>query len=526
MKILISDPLGAEGVQLLKKQAGYEIDELTGLTKKDLLDKIGKYDALIVRSATRADKDVIEAGKRLRVIARAGVGTDNIDVDAASQRGIVVTNTPDANTLAAAEHTMAILLAACRNIPEADAAVKSGEWGRNRFMGRQLYGKTLGVVGLGRIGIQVAHRAQAFGMKLLAYDPFVAEERARELGLRLVSLPSLLKESDVVTLHAPVTDATRGLMSKANLALMKKTAILVNCARGDLVDEGALAAALAKKQIAGAALDVFQSEPPKDSPLLGAPHVVLTPHLAASTAEAQAEVSLQIARQVIGVLSGDRYENVINMPFSGPFAEMRPYLKLAARVGSLSAQILDGRITRIEWDFAGGPGEYSDAVKTALLRGILQPVLGHEVNYVNAQRLATDRGLKLSRVEHLADDSMHNTISCRLVAGRKSRLVVGALVAREWLRIVQIDGYRLDADPTGNLLFTVSKDVPGVIGKIGTLLGKAGVNIAEWRLGRDVALKQAVTLINLDSAIPEKALTALRKLSAVIEAQVVRLGNE
>jgi D-3-phosphoglycerate dehydrogenase len=526
MKILISDPLGAEGVQLLKKQADYEVDEVSDLPRKDLIARIGRYDALIVRSATRADRDVIEAGRKLRVIARAGVGTDNIDVEAASQRGIVVTNTPDANTLAAAEHTWALLLAACRNIPEADRAVKSGEWGRSRFMGRQLYGKTLGIVGLGRIGIQVAQRAHAFGMKVIAYDPYVAEEKARELALQLVPLPRLLKESDVVTLHTPTTEATRGLMSAEHLGMMKKSALLVNCARGDLVDEAALASALAKKQIAGAALDVYRNEPPKGSPLLSAPNLVLTPHLAASTSEAQAAVSLQIARQVIGVLSGERYENVLNMPFTGPFAEMKPYLKLASRVGSLSAQILAGRVTRIEWDFAGGPADYADAVRTALLRGILQPVFGHEVNYVNAHRLASDRGFKLARVEHLADDAAHNTISCRLVAGKKARLVVGALVAREWLRIVQIDGYRLDADPSGDLLFTVSKDVPGVIGKIGTLLGKAGVNIAEWRLGRDVARKQAVTLINLDSAIPARTLAALRRLTAVLEAQVVRLGNE
>jgi D-3-phosphoglycerate dehydrogenase len=526
MKILISDPLGAEGVQLLKKQPGYEVDELTGLDKQDLVARIGTYDALIVRSATRADREVIEAGKKLRVIARAGVGTDNIDVEAASQRGIVVTNTPDANTLAAAEHTMAVLLAICRKIPEADLAVKSGEWGRSRFMGRQLYGKTLGVVGLGRIGMQVARRAQAFGMKLVAHDPFVAEERARELGIKLLPLKELLQQSDVVTLHTPITEATRGIISKEVLLLFKKTAILVNCARGDLVDEQALASALARKQLAGAALDVFQNEPPKGSPLLGAPNLVLTPHLAASTAEAQAEVSLQIARQVIGVLTGDKYENVINMPFTGPFAEMRPYLRLAARVGSLSAQILDGRVSRVEWDFASGPGEYTDAVRTALLRGVLEPACGREVNYVNAERLASDRSLKISRVEHLADDSAHNTIACRLASGRKARLVVGALVAREWLRIVQIDGYRLDADPTGDLLFMVSRDVPGVIGKIGTLLGRAGVNIAEWRLGRDVAHKLAVTLVNLDSAIPPRTLATLRKLPAVVEALPVRLGNE
>lgn len=525
MKILISDPLGAEGVQLLKQQSGYDVDELPGLSKPDLLSKIGRYDALIVRSATRADRDVIEAGKKLRVIARAGVGTDNIDVDAASQRGIVVTNTPDANTLAAAEHTMAVLLAICRHIPAADAAVKSGEWGRDRFMGYQLYGKTLGVVGLGRIGLQVAQRALAFGMKIIAYDPYVTEARAAELGLALVTLPELLKQSDVVTLHTPSTDATRGMISKDNLALMKKSVLIVNCARGDLVDEQALAAALTKKQIAGAALDVFQKEPPKGSPLLNAPNLVLTPHLAASTAEAQAEVSRQIARQVIGVLSGERYENVLNMPFTGPFAEMKPYLKLASRVGKLSAQILQGRLTRVEWDYTGGPEEYTEAVRTALLRGILEPAFGHEVNYVNAQRLADHQGLKLSRVEQLADAPL-STISCRLVAGRKSRLVVGALVAREWLRIVQIDGYRLDADPSGDLLFTVSKDVPGVIGKIGTLLGKAKVNIGEWRLGRDISHKLAVTLINLDSTIPPRTLTALRKLPAVVEAQVVRLGHE
>jgi D-3-phosphoglycerate dehydrogenase len=526
MKILISDPLGSDGVKLLRKQAGYEVTEQTGLTKKDLLSRIGKYDALIIRSATKADKDVIAAGKKLRVIARAGVGTDNIDIEAASQRGIVVTNTPDANTLAAAEHTMALLLAACRNIPQADLAVKSGEWGRSRFMGRQLYGKTLGVVGLGRIGLQVSQRAQAFGMKVIAFDPYVPDERARQWNLTLVTLPRLLKEADMVTLHAPTTDTTRGMISKENLSRMKRTAILVNCARGDLVNEQALAAALKAKKIAGAALDVFQTEPPRDSPLLDVENVVLTPHLAASTAEAQSAVSLQIARQVIGCLSGEVYENVLNMPFTGPFAEMKPYLSLASRVGSLAAQIIDGRVSRVEWDFAEGPGEYTDAVKTALLRGILKPVFGHEVNYVNAQRLAADRKFRLSRVEGLVDENHHATISCRLVAGRKTTLVSGALVAMEWPRIVQIDGYRLDADPTGNLLFTVSKDVPGVIGQIGTLLGKAGVNIAEWRLGRDVARKRAVTLINLDSAVPPRALASLRRMSAIVQAHPVRLERD
>ncbi len=529
MKVLITDPLGADGVRLLKKQAGYEVVEAPGLSKKELLARIGRFDALIVRSGTRADRDVIAQGKNLLVIARAGVGTDNIDIDAASQRGIVVTNTPDANTLAAAEHTMALLLAVCRNVPQADRAVKAGEWSRSRFMGRQLYGKTLGIVGLGRIGVQVAHRARAFEMKVVAYDPYVPDERARELGIGLVTLPQLLKTADFVTLHVPTTDATRGLMSEDNLNRMKRGSCLINCARGDLVDEAALAKVLKAGRLAGAALDVFQSEPPTGSPLLDLDNVVLTPHLAASTADAQAQVSLQIARQVIGVLSGDVYENVLNMPFTGPFAEMQPYLTLSARVGSLSAQILGDRFTRMEWDYEGGPPEYASAVITALLRGVLEPVFGHEVNYVNAQRLAADRRLKVSRVEGLAAPGDHNalsTISCRLVAGRKSRLVVGALVAREWLRIVQIDGFRLEADPSGDLLFTVSRDVPGVIGKIGTMLGKAGVNVGEWRLGRDKSRKKAVTIINLDAPLPPRTLAALRRLGPITEAYPVRLERD
>jgi D-3-phosphoglycerate dehydrogenase len=526
MKILISDPLAAPGVRLLRKQAGFEVDEQTDLSRAELLAQIGRYDALIVRSATKVDREVIQRGKNLKVIARAGAGTDNIDVEAASRQGIVVTNTPDANTLAAAEHTFALILALCRKVPDAHRAVKAGEWKRSRFMGTQVFGKTLGIIGLGRIGVQVALRAAAFGMKVVAADPFVSEAHARELGLKLAPVAKLLRAADIVTLHAPVTDATRGMISEGTLAKMKRGAFLINCARGALVDEAALAAALKSGHLAGAALDVYQSEPPTGSPLLALDNVVLTPHLAASTAEAQAQVAVQIAKQVIGILSGQVFENVLNLPFRGPFAEMRPYLALSARVGALGAQIVEGGVSAVEWDYAGGPPEFADAVVTALLRGVLQPMLGHGVNYVNARRMAADRHLKVARVEGLADGQLHGTVACRLVSGRKSRLIVGALVATEWPRIVQIDGYRLDGDPTGDLLFTVSRDVPGVIGKIGTLLGKAAVNIGEWRLGRDVAKKRAVTLINLDGPVPKRTLDAIGKLDAVIEAHPVRLERE
>lgn len=526
MRILISDPLGKDGVKLLKKQPGYEVDEQPGLSKKELLAIIGKYDALIVRSATKADADVIKQGRKLQVIARAGVGTDNIDIEAASKQGIVVTNTPGANTLAAVEHTFALLLALCRKVPHADAAVKRGEWARSRFMGSQLYGKTIGIIGLGRIGTEVAKRATAFGMNVLAHDPYVSDSRARELGLKLVPVPKLLRESDFVTLHAPVTDATRGLMSAENLAKMKKGARLINCARGKLVDEAALYKVLKAGRLAGAALDVYQAEPPEGSPLLKLDNVVLTPHLAASTSEAQAEVALQIARQVIGVLSGERFENVINLPFRGPYREMKPYLSLSARVGSLSAQITSGRISRVEWDVGDAPEEYAGAVLIAMLRGILQPVFGESVNYVNALRLAEDRKLKISRVEGLTNGHAYGTVACRLVSGRKTRLVIGELIAERWPRIVQIDGYRLDAEPAGDLLFMVSRDVPGVVGKVGTLLGKARVNIGEWRLGRNPAQKRAVTLINLDTPVPPRALAALRRLSQVEEAHPVKLERD
>jgi D-3-phosphoglycerate dehydrogenase len=526
MKILISDPLAASGVRLLKKQGGFEVDEKTELSRAELLAQIGRYDALIVRSATKVDAEVIARGKNLKVIARAGAGTDNIDVEAASSQGIVVTNTPDANTLAAAEHTFALILALCRKVPDAHRAVKAGEWKRSRYMGTQLYGKTLGIVGLGRIGVQVAGRAQAFGMKVVAADPFVSEAHARELGLKLLPVAKLLRTADIVTLHAPVTDATRDLISASALEKMKKGAFLINCARGALVDEAALAAALKSGRLAGAALDVYRSEPPTGSPILAADNVVLTPHLAASTEEAQAQVAVQIAKQVIGILSGQQFENVLNLPFKGPFAEMRPYLALSSRIGALGAQIVEGGVGAVEWDYAGGPPEFADAVSTALLRGVLGPMLGHGVNYVNARRMAADRHLKVARVEGLADGRMHGTVACRLVSGRRSRLIVGALVAAEWPRVVQIDGYRLDGDPSGDLLFTVSRDVPGTIGKIGTLLGKADVNIGEWRLGRDRDKKRAVTLINLDGPVPPRTLAAIRKLEAVIEAHPVRLERD
>ncbi len=488
------------------------------MEREAFLAALPGHHALIVRSGTRVDAEALARADGLKVVGRAGVGLDNIDVEAATERGVLVMNTPGANATATAEHTWALLLALCRQVPAADASVRRGEWERKRFVGFQLAGKTLGVIGLGRVGRLVAARGRGFGMQAIGCDPYLAADAATEINVELADLERVLAEADVLTLHVPLTDETRGLIGADALERMKPGALLVNAARGGLVDEGAVADALADGRLAGAAFDVYADEPPAGSPLLAAPNVVLTPHLAASTSEAQRDVSVQIAEQVVAALRDEEFRNAVNLPFvtTGGLSAIRPWLDLAERLGRLAEALAPGRIERVEVE-ARGPeaAPHAGPLSVAVLKGVLTPILGlADVNYVNAAHVAAERGIDVSRSRRASAADYANLVGCRIRTDAGERSVAGTLFQTH-PRAVEIDGYHLDAPPVGTALLVWNRDVPGVIGRVGTILGDAGVNIAEWRLGRTAPGQTALAFINLDAPAPRDVLEDLRRIEGV-----------
>ena len=488
------------------------------MEREAFLAALPGHHALIVRSGTRVDSEALARAVGLKVVGRAGVGLDNIDLEAATERGVLVMNTPGANATATAEHTWALLLALCRQVPAADASVRRGEWERKRFVGFQLAGKTLGVIGLGRVGRLVAARGRGFGMQAIGCDPYLSADAAAEIGVELADLDRVLAEADVVTLHVPLTEETRGLIGADAIDRMKPGALLVNAARGGLVDEGAVANALAAGRLAGAAFDVYADEPPAGSPLLAAPNVVLTPHLAASTGEAQRDVSVQIAEQVVAALREEEFRNAVNLPFvaTGGLSGIRPWLDLAERLGRLAEALAPGRIERVEVE-ARGPeaAPHAGPLSVAVLKGILTPILGAaDVNYVNAAHVAAERGIDVSRSRRASAADYANLVGCRIRTDAGERSVAGTLFQTH-PRAVEIDGYHLDAPPVGTALLVWNRDVPGVIGRVGTILGNAGVNIAEWRLGRTAPGQTALAFINLDTPAPQAVLEDLRRIEGV-----------
>ncbi len=526
-RILVSDKLGAAALEKLKEFPDVTADVKPGLSPETLLTIIPDYDGLIVRSGTQVTADVLAVARKLRVVGRAGVGVDNIDVKAASTYGIVVMNTPGANSMATAELTFSLMLAASRNILQAHESLKAGEWRRSEFVGRQLYRKTLGMIGFGQVGKLVAERAQAFGMEVLAYDPVIMEETARELGVLLVELDDLLAESDYVTLQAMLVPATTRLINAATISQMKDGAILINVGRGKLVDEEALAEALKSGKLAAAAIDVYSSEPPTAAnPLIGLPNVVHLPHLGASTHEAEREVGIQIVNQVVSALRGTDFSYAINMPFEveGDFSAIRPYLELAETLGRLHAGLAEGPIQRIEIEAHGDiVGNLVRAIGAGILKGVLGPGGDVPVNYINAPTLANDRGITTAQTVGLNNLDYPNLVACRAVWPGGQRLLAGVLFGGSESRIVQIDEYRLEANPVGIVLVIQNQDVPGVIGQVGTLLGNHHVNIGEWRLGRIQPGGQALSFINLDSEPGQAVLQELSRISAVTKATVVKL---
>ncbi|MGD9497628.1 MAG: phosphoglycerate dehydrogenase [Armatimonadota bacterium] len=488
-RVLVCDPISDEGVALLSEHA--EVVDACGLDRAGLLAAIADADAAIVRSATALDAELIEAGRHLRVIARAGVGVDNIDVEAATRRGIAVVNTPTGNTIAAAEHAMAMLLALARRIPTADAALKAGRWAKQQAIGRQLYGKTLGLIGLGKIGREMAKRARAFEMTIVAHDPYVPAERIAELGVESVSLEELLRRADAVSLHATLTDESRGMIGAAQLAMMKPGALLVNCARGGLVDEGALLEALRAGHLGGAALDVFEGEPEPNPELVRLPNVVATPHVAASTEEAQADVAREAARQVLEVLAGGRPRWPVNVPALSPeeLVAVGPFLPLAENLGVLQAAMLTGAPRRAALYLHGEPPEeHLRIISGHFLAGLLRQIADEPVNYVNAPLLAAERGLHTSRGAAADARGYSQFLQATVADEAGETTVAGALLDRDRARIIEIAGFGVDLVPerTVVLIWNARPDRPGFVGTIGRMLGDAGINILGIQVAHEI----------------------------------------
>lgn len=525
MRILVAEPIAPSGIELLRQH--HEVDERVGLGPEEYRAILPGYDALLVRSQVRVDAAMIAAGSRLSVIGRAGVGVDNVDLDAATRAGITVVNAPTGNTIAAAEHTMALLFALARNVAAADASVRRGEWRRSAFTGVELRGRTLGIVGLGKIGLAVAARARAMEMAVIGADPFVTAEIAAYHGIELLPFDLLLERADAVTLHVPRTKATAGLVGAAQLARMKPTAFLLNVARGGIVDEAALAEALHAGTIAGAAIDVFASEPPApDGPLLGAPRTVLTPHLGASTAEAQVAVAEEAAEQVLEVLEGRPARYAVNAPLLTPETTraVAPYLPLAETLGRFFAQFSRGGVHSITLEVAGELAAHDvSPLQAALLRGLLAGVTSERVNLVNAPLLARARGLTI--VERRTPDAgafaSLVTIS-GTTAGGRVRTVAGTLANGE-PRFVRLDGYWLDVAPAPWVLISFHTDRPGMIGRVGSLLGAADVNISAMHLGRSAPRSDAVMFLALDDPVPPETAEALRTIDGILDQWVIDL---
>jgi D-3-phosphoglycerate dehydrogenase len=526
MKVLVSDSLSEEGLEILRS-AGLNVVYKPGLSPEELKKEIEDADALIIRSGTKVTKEIIDHAKRLKVIGRAGTGLDNVDVAKATEKGIVVMNVPGGNTLSAAEHTFALILSLARRIPQANAAVKSGVWDRKKFMGVELNGKVLGVIGLGRIGSIVAERALCFKMKVLGYDPFVSPEVAKERGIELVSLDELLSKSDFVTIHTPLTKETYHLLNKERISKMKKGAYLINCARGGIVDENALYEALVSGHLAGAALDVFEKEPvPPDYPLLKLDNVVVTPHLGASTVEAQKVVAVEIAKQVVDYLLHGIVRNAVNVPaITGEaLAVLKPVLNLAERLGLFAAQLIEGAITEVEITYLGEVAKLDVKPATvALVKGLLSPYLKEDVNYVNSLIRAKERNIKVSEIKTESAEDFTSLIRVKVLSSKDSVLVEGTIFGKNEPRIVKINGFRLDALPEGHMLFIFNEDRPGVIGKIGTILGKHNLNIARMYVGQDPMKKRNIILLSLDQPPTQEALEELQKEPTVYLVKALEL---
>lgn len=525
MKVLVSDPIDQVGIDILSQVA--HVDVNTSLSPEALVACIGDYDALMIRSGTRVTASVIEAGKKLKIIGRAGVGVDNVDVPAATRKGIVVVNSPEGNTIAAAEHTLAMMMSMSRFIPAANASMKAGKWDRKSYTGVEVYKKTLGVVGLGKIGAHVATVAKAMGMVLLAYDPFVSKERADQLSCKLVEMDTLLRDSDYITLHIPKTPETANLINAESIAKMKPTVRIINCARGGIIDEAAIASAVSEGRIAGAALDVFDSEPLGESPLRSVgKELVLTPHLGASTEEAQVNVAIDVAEQIRDVLLDKPARSAVNIPGLRPdvLKALKPYLQLAETLGNMVSQLAGGRIESLTVSLRGELAtNQSQPIVIASLKGLLSSALHERVNFVNASIEAKERGIHVieTRDESIQDYTGSMMLTAKGSLGEHS--VSGALLGHQEMQIISIDEFPINVPPSKYMLFTLHRDMPGIIGRIGSLLGDLNVNIASMQVGRKIVRGDAVMVLTVDDPLPENTVAEITKIAGIRDAYTVTL---
>lgn len=527
MKVLISDNLAPIGEKILK-EAGLEVDVNTGLPPEELKAIIPDYDGLVIRSATKVREDIIEAATKLKVVGRAGIGLDNVDIPAASQKGIVVMNAPDGNATTAAEHAITMMMSLARNIPQATASMKAGKWEKKLFMGREVTGKTLGIVGIGRIGSIVANRAQGLHMKVIAYDPYMPQELVDKLGVERVDLLELAKRADFISVHTPLTKDTHHLLSTDFFANMKKDGMFIDCARGGVLDEEALYAALEEGRIAGAALDVFEKEPTTldGTPLLGLKNFICTPHLGASTTEAQENVASSIAEQMADYLLKGTVRNAVNVPSVSDdvLAQIGPYITLGEMLGSLHMQIARGGVEEVILEFSGDlSGQDTGPVTVAFLKGLFTPILQDAVNFVNAPLIAKERGIKVVESKTDRAEDFTNMLRITVKTNEGKNMLAGTVFGTKEPRLVRLNSFRMEALPAGPMLFVYNKNEPGVIGALGTALGENGVNISRMTVGREEASNQNVILLNTDTAVSRELLEVVKSLDKIEDAMALEL---
>ncbi len=521
-KVLISDKLSPLAADIFK-QRGIDVDTKTGMSPEELAACIGEYHGLAIRSATKVTTEILKAATNLKVVGRAGIGVDNVDIPAASSHGVVVMNTPFGNSVTTAEHAISMMMALARSIPQANASTHAGKWEKSKFMGTELYGKTLGLIGCGNIGSIVADRAQGLKMKVIAYDPFLSGERAKDINIEKVELDDLLGRADAITLHTPLNDATRNILNSETLAKTKKGVLLVNCARGGLIHEGDLKAALESGQIGGAALDVFEEEPAKDNPLFGLENVICTPHLGASTEEAQVNVALQVAEQMSDYLLDGSVTNALNMPSvsAEDAAKLAPYLKLAELLGSFAGQITETGLKEVHIEYRGHLAGLNTKPLTAVaLKGLLETLV-QSVNMVNAPVVAKERNISISETTNDDAGNYRSLMRITVTTERRSRAVAGTIFGQQ-PRIVEIHGTKLEASISERMLYVNNEDKPGLIGNLGKLLGDASVNIANFHLGRSDDGKEAVALVEVDQAVDETLQEAISALPSVKQVRLMQ----
>ena len=525
MKVLISDSISTKCIDILKA-AGLDVDVKTGLKPDELKAIIGEYHGLVIRSATKVTAEIIGAATNLKVIGRAGSGLDNVDKVSASKKGIVVMNTPGGNTVTTAEHTIAMMFSIARRTAHANASMAAGKWDKKKFMGVELYNKTIGVIGLGAIGSEVARRALCMGMQVIAFDPFLSEEKAKKMGIQKGEIAEIMKKADFITVHTPLTAETRNLVNAESIKTMKDGVYIINCARGGIVNEKDLLDALNSGKIAGAALDVFEKEPPENNPLVGHEKVVCTPHLGASTNEAQENVAVAVAEQIRDYLVFNTIRNAVNFPSipADQVAVLQPYITLAEKLGAFASQIFDGGITGLDIEYGGEASELNtSSVTIAAIKGLLMPILQETVNFVNAPFIAMERGIEVKEIKSKNSGDYQSLVTLTVKARKKELCVAGTLFSKRDPWIVKIDNFNVEIVPEGNMLLMHNNDKPGVIGNIGTVMGKNNINIARMHFGREQAGGMAISVVNIDSPVSDKILDEIKKLPNILGVKVISM---